>query len=825
VSVLTRQEKVALLRGRLADTEEHPRDDGLSPAQKRLWELENQLGASEMHVFALAYHLDGPLDSQQLAESIAAVAERHSALHSRVAVANGQPIFVSVMPPSLALRSFTCSASNGGDEKLEVLLRAEAATPIDVRTSAGWRAILFERSTESHTLLVQFHHIFADRWSVGVFMADVATAFRNIKAGRPPFDAKLPRGEPMSNDIDASQLAHWKNRFASPPATLKLPSARRIEVFSDYAGSRLASAIGADHLARLQQLATTQSTTLFPLLLAAFAATVHACTAQDDLVVCTPMVGRHRAGTRGVIGYFNNIVPLRLDLSRDPTFSELVARVDAEARDAATHQDVPFHTIASLPELASARMTRCLFAVQKMPGLMLELPGVKVRYRDVPNGTANFDLALFLEETDGKIEVLLDHKTAVLDTAAVTSLQERFFETLALVAAQPTLRLSELPQQPRAQHDPVTSPIGSVWPRDLLESRMVDIWRAMFPGADVNEDSHFFELGGDSLRAARLFALIEKEFGHQLPLAALIDASTPRQLIAKIRKTDWAAPWISLIAIKSTGTRPPLFCVHGGGGNVLAFKFIGDCLEADQPLYSLQARGLKRGEDPQTTVEEMAEHYVESVRQFFPRGPYLLAGHSLGAAVAIEMAQRFVAAGDRVAFVGLFDHPGPRLRISWTDWLRYQAAHVSRLPAGDRVGYLLRGFAIRTHLRGLSRRVSSSLKRISSQRQGKATVATKPPAAVKPAPTRSRPDLFENSLRAMLAYEVRPYPGRLTLFRARYGSPRIHADPFGGWEGVARDGLDLVEVPGSHTGMLEQPHVKALGKAVSECIERLDLTG
>jgi pimeloyl-ACP methyl ester carboxylesterase len=157
---------------------------------------------------------------------------------------------------------------------------------------------------------------------------------------------------------------------------------------------------------------------------------------------------------------------------------------------------------------------------------------------------------------------------------------------------------------------------------------MVDIWRTVFPGAEINGNSHFFELGGDSMRAARLFTLIEKEFRYQLPLASLIEAPTPRHVTAKMRDADWMAPWLSLIPIKATGTRPPLFCVHGGGGGALTFKFIADCLADDQPLYSLQARGLKRGETQRTTVEEMAAHYVDAVRQLFPKGPYLLAGHS-----------------------------------------------------------------------------------------------------------------------------------------------------------------------------------------------------
>ncbi|MEO8335207.1 MAG: condensation domain-containing protein [bacterium] len=739
----------------------------LTGQQERLWELENQLGASAMHAFALAYHLEGPLDVQQLAESIGAVAERHPALHSRVAVADGRPIFAKVMPPSLVIRSFTCSKSDGGDAKLDTALGIEAAKPLDVRTSAGWRAVLFERSAESHTLFVQFHHIFVDRLSVGVFMTDLATAFRNIQANLPPFDTELALAESPSRDIPSAQVAYWETRFAQPAATLDLPSAHRLETFSDYAGARIESVIASGTVAALQQLAGVVPTTMFPMLLAAFAATLHAHTGQEDLVVCTPMVGRHR----GAIGYFNNIVPLRLDLSGDPTFLELVARITAEASDASAHQDVPFHAIASLPELASTRITRCLFVIQQMTGLRLALPGVSVRLCEVPNGTANFDLALFLEEIDGRVDVLLDHKTSVLDTIAATSLRDHFLEILDRVASEPAQRLSDLPSYERVEND-VAVPRGTSGgyrPRNLLEQRMVEIWRVVFPGAEINGNSHFFALGGDSMRAARLFTLIEKEFGHQLPLASLIHAPTPIHLTAKMHDAEWVAPWLSLMPIKVTGTRPPIFCVHSAGDDgLLTFKLIGDCLPEDQPLYSLQGSGLKHDERPTTTVEEMAKRYVESVRQLFPRGPYLLAGHSLGAAVAYEMAQQLIAGGGTVAFLGLFDHPGPRLKPGWRD--------------------------------RITNRVSSSFRRI-------ATSGVEQP-----------------HLRALLDYDFRPYPGRVMLFRAMEGSPRIHSDPLGGWGDVAGGGVDVIEVPGTHDSMLEPPHVVALGEAISHYIARLHIT-
>ena len=187
------------------------------------------------------------------------------------------------------------------------------------------------------------------------------------------------------------------------------------------------------------------------------------------------------------------------------------------------------------------------------------------------------------------------------------------------------------------------------------------------------------------------------------------------------------------------------------------------------------------------------------------------------------MSQRLVAAGDRVAFLGLFDHPGPKLKHGWRDWVGYQMSYLSSLPPGERPGHVWRGIADFTRLPAVANRMSSSFKRISGS--GRKVDAAARAALPGPAPSSSssRPDLFEHNLQAMLNYEVKPYAGRVTLFRARLGSPRIHSDPLGGWGDVA-EAVDVIEVPGTHNSMLEQPHVVALGEAISHCLARLDTT-
>jgi len=771
----------------------------LSEAQARLWQLESHASPSGVHDFSLAYSLAGALDADLLEQALRAVAGCHPSLRVRIVEKDDRAVFEHVDLPPVLLERVDCGAD------LEERLSAEAACPLNPAIGLGWHATLYRLSANQHTLLLHFHHILADRWSVGIFVSDLAVAYQALQQGREPLSVpataqwklKTVGGE----DIQGA-MSYWRELFAPPVDELRLPLARQSE-FAGYAGGRIESELDPATTDALKQQAAAQAVTLFPMLLAAFAAFLREHTGQEDLVICTPITGRQRAATRGSIGYFNNILPLRISLAGDPEFGKLATDVAALARSAANHQDVPFHRICGLPQLAGHRIARCLFTMQNIPGLQLNLPEVASSYRDVFNGKANFDLSLFAEEEHGRIRLLLDYKTAVLEHPAATELSRQFGDFVRRVARQPMLRLSNLPHyrsheqpsQPPSPHARVESDR-----LNLLQQKMIALWREAFPELDastIGADTRFFSIGGDSLRAARLFALIRKEFSLDLPLATLFEAATPLELVNRISDQDWVAPWLSLIPVKSRGERPPLFCVHGGGGNVIAFQFLAECLDEDQPLYCLQAKGLHPDEEPYETVEQTAAHYVESVRQLRPHGPYQITGHSLGAAVAYEMAQLLVRAGEQVSFLGLLDHPGPDIRLSKLDWLKYQMTAVSMFSPKEYIEYVWHGLRWRLRARTAQRRIAA------------ANGAAVPSSSV---------DMVEQAFRALRAYQIQPYPGRICLFRAQKGPAKIRSDRYGGWGSVAGDGVDVFEVPGTHMSMLEQPHVEHLAKAISRCL-------
>jgi len=196
-------------------------------------------------------------------------------------------------------------------------------------------------------------------------------------------------------------------------------------------------------------------------------------------------------------------------------------------------------------------------------------------------------------------------------------------------------------------------------PRDDLERQLVAIWKATLGVAPIGTADNFFDLGGHSLVAVRLFARIEAAFGRKLPLATLFSAPNIGELAALLREQGGVASWSSLAALQPRGNRPPFFCVHAIGGNVLKFRALAAHLGPDQPLYGLQVRGFDGQQSPATSVEEMAANYLAEIRQVQPHGSYYLGGQCFGGMVALEMARQLQAVGEQVALLAMFDDYAP----------------------------------------------------------------------------------------------------------------------------------------------------------------------
>ncbi|MEA5582039.1 amino acid adenylation domain-containing protein [Nodularia harveyana UHCC-0300] len=227
--------------------------------------------------------------------------------------------------------------------------------------------------------------------------------------------------------------------------------------------------------------------------------------------------------------------------------------------------------------------------------------------------------------------------------------------------------LDTLPLTPSGKVDrrSLPSPTGinpsqlAVAPRNSLELQLTQIWSEVLRVEWVGIRDNFFEIGGHSLLAMRLMALIHQKLHKQLPLASLFQNPTVAELAHLLSQSTDASLWSSLVPIQTNGTNPPFFCIPGAGGNVLYLYDLARSLGADQPFYGLQAQGLDGKSQPLHRIEDIASEYIQAMQTVQPQGPYFLGGHSFGGLVAFEMAQQLLQQGQEVGLLAILDTVAP----------------------------------------------------------------------------------------------------------------------------------------------------------------------
>ena len=356
-------------------------------------------------------------------------------------------------------------------------------------------------------------------------------------------------------------------------------------------------------------------------------------------------------------------------------------------------------------------------------------------------------------------------------------------------------------------------------PQSATEKTLARIWEEVLKVEPIGVHDNFFELGGHSLLAVRLFAAIERKFGQRLPLATLFQAPTIGQLAASLEK-ETRTSWSSLVPVQPHGSRRPFFCVHAVGGNVLEYYDLARRLDADQPFYALQSRGLDETQAPHTRIEDMAAHYLKEIREIQPAGPYLIGGRSLGGIIAYEMACQLRSQGDEVALLALLD--------SYPVGYDKLAAHAGSLKR--RCARAIR--RMQTHfenVRGLS--FSNKFSYVFSK-AGFAALKLK--SKLWRTIYRSYAGLGRDLPRALRAveefnwlaahsYVPGLYDGKVTLFWASQDL-RASYDLIAGWRVLAKEGLVIQEIPGTHLDIIKEPHVGELAKCLTETLARAEQT-
>jgi amino acid adenylation domain-containing protein len=432
----------------------------LSFAQQRLWFLNRLDPDSAAYNISAALRLQGQLEIAALAATLGEIIRRHEVLRTTFADDGREPVQVIHPPQPAGLRVVDLAALREPDREALAMRLAmdDLRQPFDLERGPLLRATLLRLGEHEHLLLFSMHHIVSDGWSLGVLVREVGSLYRASVLGQGARLPELPiqyadyavwQRSWLRGEVLAEQVAYWRERLAGAPTLLRLPTDRPRPAVQRFQGKRVDAWLPRELQAAFRTVGQRQGATLFMALLAAFAVLLRRHTGEDDVVVGMPTANRDRSELEGLIGFFVNTLPLRVALSGNPSFEDLLSRARETAVGAYAHQGLPFEKLVDelQPErsLSHSPLFQVMLVLQNVPAMALELPALTLRAEDRPQEISKFDLTLTINETSAGLLCQWRYNSELFDPSTVERMAERMRILLEGASAEPASRILEIP--------------------------------------------------------------------------------------------------------------------------------------------------------------------------------------------------------------------------------------------------------------------------------------------------------------------------------------------------------------------------------------------
>lgn len=458
-------EQLRALRRQAQAIPRQPRDGRVfpvSPPQRRLWFLDRVGGNSAVYNVPQSVDLVGPLDRDALAWALARIAARHESLRTTFESVDADVCqrVHEVLPFAFAEDDLSAQADDAVAQaaRLEALLAAELAAAFDLARGPLWRVRLVRLAADHHVLSIVMHHIVCDGWSLAVFARELEALYSARRRGEadplPPLPVQYPDyaawlQQRLAGERLAREAAHWRETLAGAPPLLELPTDRRRPAEQSFAGAWVPVSIDAALAAGLRALGARHGATLYMTLLAVWALVLSRLSGQHDVVIGSPVANRGRREVQDQIGFFVNMLALRLDLDGDPDIAALLARTKAAVLAAQEHGELPFEQVVEqvnpARSLAWTPVFQVAFAWHNDTAWDLRFEGLTAHMRDPALSMAKFDLNLSMIEQGDAIAGVIEYATALFDEATAARYAGYFVEALRGMVADEHASASRLP--------------------------------------------------------------------------------------------------------------------------------------------------------------------------------------------------------------------------------------------------------------------------------------------------------------------------------------------------------------------------------------------
>ncbi|MGW3991578.1 condensation domain-containing protein [Streptomyces sp. NPDC004830] len=616
---------------------ERPARLPLSAAQRALWLLGRIEGASAAYNAPLVLRLDGVPDRRALAAALADVRARHEVLRTVYGSEDGEP-HQRVVPADRIPDAVQWEECPPGE--LDDRVAAFGRSVLDLATEGPLRARVFLPGDGTSVLVLLVHHIATDGWSLAPLTRDLGEAYAARLAGRAPLWRALPvqyadfalwQRDLLAGPARKRLLAFWEQALAGLPARADLPYDRPRPVEPSGRGAAVTAVLDADAHRALTALAREHRASLFMVVRAALAATLHAVGAGTDLAVGTPVAGRSHQDLHDLVGCFVNSLVLRADLSGDPTTADLVDRVRDADLAAFDHQDLPFDLLVEqLAEpgraLGEHPFFQVMLTVQETAAERAGLGALTATATSTDLGAAKFDLSFHCavrRTADGGpagVDLHLGYASDLFEADTARLLLDVFTRSLRAVATVATVRLSELglvtAEEDRAltaRRERLAAAIvrrpaedaGAAAPHAPRVEILAGLFATALGRDTFAADANFFKSGGHSLLASKLVNRVRRVLGVDLGIRDLFLAPTPLALHRRLAETgaDRAASRPGPVALPAD--RRPARLPLSYAQRRLWFV---DQMEGPSATYNIAlVRRLERPLDPMALADALAD--------------------------------------------------------------------------------------------------------------------------------------------------------------------------------------------------------------------------
>jgi hypothetical protein len=431
----------------------------LSFAQQRMWFLDQLEPDQPLFNIPCALRVNSSLDLDVLYRAVNSLVDRHESLRSNFSAANGEPVQTVTPSLQIPIQLVDLGHLSGDESELESvrLIGSEARRPFNLARDPLLRVFVVRLSHDAHFLLLNIHHIISDRWSVTILLHELSVLYGAFSEGKNSPLPDLPvqyadfaawQREASHTGAFEGQLHYWVEHLKDAPPIIELPTDRPRPPVASLRGEIASISLPRELRQKLNALSRANGATLFMTLLAGFEILLSRYSGQEDLVIGMPIASRSHPEVEGLIGLFANTLPLRVRLTGNPHFREVLARTKSAALGAYAHQDVPFERLVEElnPErnLSYDALVQVYFILQNAPNEGLKLSGLELKHIETDSKTSKGDMYFSLAEHGGGIDGRLEYNTDLFDVATIERLLDHYRTLLESAVENPERHLSEL---------------------------------------------------------------------------------------------------------------------------------------------------------------------------------------------------------------------------------------------------------------------------------------------------------------------------------------------------------------------------------------------